>query len=56
MTPSELRVVQIAAAGATNREIAQRLFLTERTVAMHLRHAYRKLDIDGRRDLAPALG
>ena len=32
LTPSELRVVEIAAAGSTNREIAQTLFVTEKTV------------------------
>ena len=37
-----------------NREIAQALFVTVRTVEMHLTHAYRKLDISSREEL-PAL-
>ena len=54
LTPSERRIVEFAAAGATNREIAQTLFVTEKTVETHLGHAYRKLDISSRRQL-PAL-
>lgn len=55
LTPSELRVAGLAAQGQTNREIAQSLFVTVRTVEMHLSHAYRKLGVDGRGDLAAAL-
>jgi DNA-binding CsgD family transcriptional regulator len=46
----------MAAAGMTNREIAQALFVTMKTVAMHLTHAYQKLDIAGREQLQAALG
>jgi DNA-binding CsgD family transcriptional regulator len=56
LTASELRIAQMAAAGATNRQIAQSLFLTLRTVETHLTHAYRKLDIGSRTELAGALG
>ena len=56
LTASELRIAQMAATGATNRQIAQSLFLTMRTVETHLTHAYRKLDIDSRAELAGALG
>jgi DNA-binding CsgD family transcriptional regulator len=56
LTASERRVAQIAAAGMTNREIAQALFVTTKTVALHLTHVYEKLDITGRAQLPSALG
>jgi DNA-binding CsgD family transcriptional regulator len=55
LTVSELRVAKLAASGATNREIAQALFLTMRTVETHLTHAYRKLDIGSRDQVEKAL-
>ena len=55
LTASELRVAGKAAGGLTNREIAQALFLTEKTVEVHLTRAYRKLDIQSRSQLAAAL-
>src|SRR3954447_18626677 len=55
LTPSERRVVTLAAEGQSNREIAQALFLTVKTVETHLSNAYRKLDIRSRQDLAGAL-
>ena len=55
LTPSELRVAALAAEGHTNREIAQTLFVTMRTVEMHLSNAYGKLEIPGRPGLAAAL-
>jgi DNA-binding CsgD family transcriptional regulator len=55
LTASELRVVQLAAQGLTNRQIAQALFITMRTVSAHLGHAYAKLDIADRAQLASAL-
>jgi DNA-binding CsgD family transcriptional regulator len=55
LTASELRVARLAAEGATNREIAQSLFVTLRTVETHLTHAYRKLDIGSRSEIAAAL-
>jgi len=55
LTPSELRVAQMAARGLTNREIAQSLFVAVRTVTVHLNHAYQKLGITSRRQLAEAL-
>ncbi|MFG2002175.1 ATP-binding protein [Spirillospora sp. NPDC048911] len=51
LTASELRVARLAADGATNREIAQTLFVTTRTVEVHLTSTYRKLKIQGRRQL-----
>jgi DNA-binding CsgD family transcriptional regulator len=55
LTPSELRVAEMAAAGLTNREIAQSLFVTVQAVKWHLRNTYRKLDIDSREALTPKL-
>jgi DNA-binding CsgD family transcriptional regulator len=55
LTPSELRIARMAAQGHTNPEIAQALFLTRRTVETHLTHAYQKLDISSRAELADAL-
>ena len=55
LTPSELRVVQLAAEGLGNREIAQALFVTARTVEGHLTNAYMKLDISSRQQLPDAL-
>jgi DNA-binding NarL/FixJ family response regulator len=55
LTPSELRIAELAAAGQLNREIAEALFVTTNTVEYHLRNAYRKLGIGGRTQLAEAL-
>ena len=55
LTASELRVARMAAAGMTNRAIAQALFITLRTVETHLTSIYRKLDIAGRERLSEAL-
>ena len=55
LTASELRVVELAAAGGTNREIAQTLFVTEKTVETHLGRAFRKLNISSRRQLRDVL-
>ncbi|MGK2937836.1 MAG: helix-turn-helix transcriptional regulator [Solirubrobacteraceae bacterium] len=55
LTPSERRVVDLAAAGGANREIAQQLYVTPKTVEVHLTNAYRKLGIRSRRELAGAL-
>ena len=46
----------LAAGGATNREIARRLFLSPKTIEMHLRSVYRKLGIAGREGLGPGSG
>jgi DNA-binding CsgD family transcriptional regulator len=55
LTPSERRIADHAAAGHSNREIAQALFVTPKTVEYHLRNVYRKLDIQTRRELTEAL-
>lgn len=56
LTPSELRVARLAAEGRTNREIAQALYVTLKTVESHLAKAYGKLGIAGRAELALGLG
>jgi DNA-binding CsgD family transcriptional regulator len=55
LTPSERRVAELAASGLSNREIAEALFLTQRTVEIHLGGAYRKLGISGRGQLPDSL-
>ena len=55
LTPSERRIAELAVGGHSNREIAQQLFVTPKTVEYHLRNVYRKLGIAGRRELARAL-
>jgi DNA-binding CsgD family transcriptional regulator len=55
LTPSERRVATLAAEGLTNAEVAQTLFVTVRTVEMHLSAAYRKLEIPSRAALPAAL-
>jgi DNA-binding CsgD family transcriptional regulator len=56
LTPSERRVAALAREGFSNREVAQTLFLSPKTVEMHLSHIYRKLGIRGRIELAATLG
>ena len=55
LSAQERRVATMAADGLSNREIAEALFLTRRTVEMHLTGAYRKLDVSGRGELPAAL-
>lgn len=55
LTPSERRVAELAAGGRTNREIAQALFVTRKTVETHLRHTYMKLEVRSREELRDAL-
>ncbi|MHB1570654.1 MAG: helix-turn-helix transcriptional regulator, partial [Solirubrobacteraceae bacterium] len=55
LTASERRVAEMAADGMGNREIAQALFVTPRTVEQHLYNCYRKLGIRSRHELGAAL-
>ncbi len=55
LTASELRVARLAAAGLGNREVAVELFVTVKTVEVHLTKVYRKLGVTGRGALAAAL-
>jgi DNA-binding NarL/FixJ family response regulator len=52
LTESEFAVVSLVARGATNREVAERLFLSPYTVSSHLRHVFTKLGIRSRAELA----
>ena len=55
LTASERRVAELASQGLTNREIAQTLFITARTVEGHLTSVFRKLMLDSRDELPAAL-
>ena len=52
LTRRELEVVRLIAVGRTNRDVAQELFLSPRTVDMHVRHILRKLDCQSRVEAA----
>jgi len=55
LTPAERRVALLALHGQSNRQIAQNLFITTKTVETHLARAYRKLAISNRHELTVAL-
>ena len=55
LSAQERRVAAMATQGLSNREIAEALFLTRRTVEMHLTGVYRKLDVSGRQELPAVL-
>ena len=55
ITPAELAVARLVADGLTNRQIAERLFLSPHTVNAHLRHVFTKLGITSRKGLYDAL-
>ena len=56
LTATEQKAARMAAAGLTNREIAESMHVTVKAVEWHLSHVYRKLGIRGRRGLAASLG
>jgi DNA-binding NarL/FixJ family response regulator len=56
LTPQERNVARLVATGLTNREIADRLFVTLNTVETHLRHIFQKLDVTSRTQLVIAVG
>jgi DNA-binding CsgD family transcriptional regulator len=56
LSPQELEITRLAAAGLSNREIGQRLLLSHRTVGAHLYRVFPKLGITSRRQLAARLG
>jgi DNA-binding NarL/FixJ family response regulator len=55
LSPREREVAALAASGTTNREIAERLFLSQRTVESHVANALRKLGGHSRRELTSLL-
>ena len=52
LTPTELRIVKLAAEGLTNPQIAERMFITRGTVKVHLSHVFAKLGVSTRSELA----
>lgn len=56
LTPAERRVAELASTQRSNREIAEELFVTEKTVENHLTAVYRKLSISSRAQVAAAIG
>jgi DNA-binding NarL/FixJ family response regulator len=56
LTAREREIAGLVAAGRTNREVAEQLVLSERTVEAHLRNVYAKLGVRSRVELARALG
>jgi DNA-binding NarL/FixJ family response regulator len=55
LTPRERQIAELVAVGASNHEVAARLFLSRKTVEYHLHKAYTKLGITSRSTLAAAL-
>jgi DNA-binding NarL/FixJ family response regulator len=55
LTAQELQIAQLAANGLSNREIGQRLYLSHRTVSIHLYRVFPKLGITSRGELTIAL-
>jgi DNA-binding CsgD family transcriptional regulator len=51
LTPRERETAELAAVGMSNKEIAETLFVTVKTVEWHLKHSYRKLGLESRKDL-----
>jgi DNA-binding CsgD family transcriptional regulator len=56
LTARERQVASLAADGLSNREIAETLVVTVKTVEWHLKHSYRKLGVSSRGQLREALG
>jgi DNA-binding NarL/FixJ family response regulator len=56
LTPQQTHIAELVAGGATNREVAARLFLSPRTVDHHLRNIFTRLGIRSRVDLARLMG
>ena len=55
LSPQELQIARMAAAGLTNREIGERLYLSHRTVGSHLYRIFPKLGVTSRAQLRDAL-
>ena len=55
LTPTELRVAELAADGLSNREIAELIFVSRNTIAWHLRNIFRKLQVESREQIGTIL-
>jgi DNA-binding CsgD family transcriptional regulator len=55
LTPQELRIAELVAEGGSNREVAEHLFISPRTVGYHLARVYQKLGVSSRTRLARVL-
>lgn len=51
LTPTEFDVARMVVQGLTSREVAESMFVSTRTVEAHVRHIYRKLGVNSRRQL-----
>lgn len=56
LTPQELQIARLAASGLSNRQIADRIYVSHRTVAAHLYRIFPKLGITSRNQLRDTLG
>ena len=56
LTPTERRIAELAAQGLTTPQVAQKLYLSPKTIDWHLGHVYKKLGVSSRRQLATTLG
>jgi pimeloyl-ACP methyl ester carboxylesterase/DNA-binding CsgD family transcriptional regulator len=55
LTPSEVRVVELVAEGLSNKQVAEKLFVSVATVKTHLQHVYQKLEVSTRSELTAAV-
>jgi predicted ATPase/DNA-binding CsgD family transcriptional regulator len=51
LTPTEARVLELATDGLSNRQIAERMFISSETVKTHLAHMFKKIDVHNRAEL-----